>query len=174
MRKALAFIPICLAVALSVTGCDFFRKLAGRPTSVEIEAIREAVAEREAMAVKETADTTTATAPVSEEVRTEEPEVKESPETARGPAPVSAPVAEGKKRYFIVVASFTNPDNARKSLARMADRGYPGELLSLKGGYTGVGICGTNDEMEAKESLKELKRQDFCPPGVWIIDRNKR
>jgi cell division septation protein DedD len=157
MKKALTFIPLLIAVALAVTGCDFFRVLAGRPTSKEIEAKREIISRQEVAAPADTVKEVSA--PVDEA----SPVVEEK-ETA----------ADGKKRFYVVIASFSNPDNARKSLARMADRGYQGELLSLKGGFTGVGICGTDDEQEAKESLKQVKRQDFCPPGIWIIDRNKR
>ena len=87
----------------------------------------------------------------------------------------SAPAsADGKKRYYVIVASFSKVENAGKCAERMENRGYPSELLKFKGGYTAVGICGTDDEQEAKESLKELKRQDFCPQGVWILDRNKK
>ena len=168
MRKALAFISLCLAVALSVTGCDFFRTLAGRPTSREIEAKRAIISHQESATQKVDeaavpADTVqVVTEPVEEAAPVKEKTVEKKPS------------ADGRKRYYVVIASFSNPDNAKKSLARMADKGYQGEILGLKGGFYGVGLCGTDDEQEAKESLKELKRQDFCPAGIWIIDRNKR
>ena len=174
MKKALTFIPLLIAVALAVTGCDFFRILAGRPTSKEIEAKREIISRQEVAAPVDTIPEVTATdAEESPIVEDKESVIKEvAPEKEK--VVEIKPAADGKKRFYVVIASFSNPDNARKSLARMADRGYQGELLSLKGGYTGVGICGTDDEQEAKESLKQVKRQDFCPPGIWIIDRNKR
>ena len=155
MKKILPTLAFLSAAALSVSGCDFFRTLAGRPTSGEIEAKREVIRRQEA--------------------ETKAPEATAVADTIQvAEAPVEEIKQEVKKRYYVVVASFSNPDNARKSLARMTERGYPGELLGFKGGYTGVGICGTDSEEEAKASLKELKRQDFCPQGVWIIDRNKR
>lgn len=173
MKKALTFIPLLMAVALAVTGCDFFRTLAGRPTSKEIEAKREIISRHEVAAQADTIKEVSAPAdealPVVEEKVTA---VEEPAPAVKETAPAVA--ADGKKRFYVVIASFSNPENAKKSLARMADRGYQGELLSLKGGFTGVGICGTDDEQEAKESLKQVKRQDFCPPGIWIIDRNKR
>ena len=173
MKKALTFIPLLLVVALAVSGCDFFRVLAGRPTSKEIEAKREIISRQEVVAqadtIKEVSAPVDEASPVVEEKETA---VEETAPAVKETAPAVA--VDGKKRFYVVIASFSNPDNARKSLARMADRGYQGELLSLKGGFTGVGICGTDDEQEAKESLKQVKRQDFCPPGIWIIDRNKR
>ena len=38
--KKFAFIPLALCVLLAVTGCDFMRKLGGRPTSEDIEKAR--------------------------------------------------------------------------------------------------------------------------------------
>ena len=166
--------PLLLVVALAVSGCDFFRVLAGRPTSREIEAKREIISRQEVAASVDTIPVVSATdaeeLPIAED---QGAAVKEAA-TEKEKVVETKPAADGKKRFYVVIASFSNPDNARKSLARMADRGYQGELLSLKGGFTGVGICGTDDEQEAKESLKQVKRQDFCPPGIWIIDRNKR
>ena len=169
MRKLTTHIVLLLLVAHATTGCDFFRRLAGRPTSEIIEALREA-----ALAEREVPVRDTAAAVEADTLVAAEPQV-EPESTVKTESPVkSEPKAESKKRFYLVVASFSNPDNARKSLERMEERGYPGELISAKGGYTVVGICGTDDELEAKESLKQLQRQDFCPKGVWIIDRNKR
>ena len=163
MRKSSLAISVLFTVALTVSGCDFFRKLAGRPTSSDIEAIREAIAQKE-QAKAASLDTVAAVQPEPDvPVAVQEQAVSASPSQK-----------EGKKRYYLIVASFSQKENALKCVERMAERGYPGELLGFKGGYTAVGICGTDDEAQAKESLKEFKRQDFCPNGVWILDRNKR
>ena len=168
MRTVINLVAVLASVAVLVTGCDFFRRLAGRPTSDIIEALREASLAKDAAPAQDTVAMETATdtlVAAEPQVETESP-VKTDPKTE--------PKVDSKKRFYVVVASFSNPDNARKSLERMKERGYPGDLISAKGGYTVVGICGTDDEQEAKESLKQLQRQDFCPKGVWIIDRNKR
>ena len=50
---------IILALALGavlLSGCDFLRKVAGRPTSAEIAVVREKVAEKEAARAKAVAD----------------------------------------------------------------------------------------------------------------------
>ena len=179
MRKLIPHIVLLLLVANAATGCDFFRRLAGRPTSEIIEALREAslanapVSVPDTVAVVETATDTLAAAEPKAEPKVE-PKAEPKVEPKSEPKTETVTGSDGKKRFYVVVASFSNPDNARKSLERMKERGYPGDLLSAKGGYTVVGICGTDDEQEAKESLKQLQRQDFCPKGVWIIDRNKR
>ena len=183
MRKLIPHIFLLLLVASASTGCDFFRRLAGRPTSDIIEALREASLAEKAAPAEDTVVVAEAAKDSSvkaePQVKAEhqviaEPQVKAESKVEAVPPVKTEPKVDSKKRFYVVVASFSNPDNARKSLERMEERGYTGDLLSAKGGYTVVGICGTDDEQEAKESLKQLQRQDFCPKGVWIIDRNKR
>ena len=160
MKKVFSAIQILLAVSVALTGCDFFRSLAGRPTSSEIEAKREVIRLKTAMEqAPEVRDTVPAEVQAKEETPAE---------------PVQSVVKEGKKRFYIVMASFSSVENASKYAERLSSKGYKTEFLGFKGGYTAVGICGTDDEEEAKVSLREVKRQDFCPEGVWIIDRNKR
>lgn len=166
----LPVIFLLVAVATAVTGCDFFRKLAGRPTSADLKVMAAAIEAEEAKKVAP-ADTIV--------VETLGAAMADTVAAAPAPAPVSASGAvaaehQGKKRFYIVLASFSNPGNAGKYARQMEQRGYQAELFGFKGGYTGVGICGTDDEQQAKESLKEVRRQDFCPEGVWILDRNKR
>lgn len=178
MKRALQLVVVSLSVVLLATGCDFFRKLAGRPTSTDIEAMRQAIALREEARVQAAKDSLPAVADTvavpdrPETPVTAKPEVKPAP--ARETVPSSSQAADGKKRYYIIVASFSKVENAQRCAERMADRGYPGELLKFKGGYTAVGVLGTDDMQEAQTSLKELKRQDFCPQGVWILDRNRK
>lgn len=158
MGRIFKFVVVSLSVVFLATGCDFFRTLAGRPTSSEIEATREVIKLKTApppapVAVKDT--------------------VTESPEVSKETVAI-VPQVDGKKRYYIVMASFSSAANASKYAERLSAKGYKPELFGFKGGFTGVGICGTDDEAEAKSYLKEVKRQDFCPDGVWILDRNKR
>lgn len=188
MRKVLLLTYFLLSVALAVSGCDFFRRLAGRPTSKDIETKREVIRFAEEKKAEEArleearkdslrlADSLAALGTVQKGVSGQDKaavQVDEGKNVNDGKVN-DRKMKDGKKRFYIVMASFSSPENARKYLARMEEKGYPGELLGFKGDYTGVGICGTDDEQEAKESLKEIKRQDFCPSGVWIIDRNKR
>ena len=169
MKRILHLVVVLSTIVLTATGCDFFRKLAGRPTSTDIEAMRQAIALREE--AKAQAAPTDSIPDVPDTVATK-PEVKPAP--AKETVPSSSQVNDGKKRYYIIVASFSKVENAERCAERMAGRGYPGELLKFKGGYTAVGVLGTDDMQEAQASLKELKRQDFCPQGVWILDRNRK
>ena len=169
MKRILHLVVVLSTVVLTATGCDFFRKLAGRPTSTDIEAMRQAIALREEAKVQAAP---TDSIPVVPDTVAAKPEVKPAP--AKETVSSSSQANDGKKRYYIIVASFSKVENAERCAERMAGRGYPGELLKFKGGYTAVGVLGTDDMQEAQASLKELKRQDFCPQGVWILDRNRK
>lgn len=181
MKRVLQLVILSLSVVLLATGCDFFRKLAGRPTSTDIEAMRQAIALREETKMQAAPDSVPAVPDaVAATVTSETPVTPVAAKPEVKPAPVketvssSSQVNDGKKRYYIIVASFSKVENAQRCAERMAGRGYPGELLKFKGGYTAVGILGTDDMQEAQASLKEFKRHDFCPQGVWILDRNRK
>lgn len=169
MKRILHLVVVLSTVVLTTTGCDFFRKLAGRPTSTDIEAMRQAIALREEAKVQAAQSDSIQVVPDTVAAK---PEVKPAP--AKETVSSSSQANDGKKRYYIIVASFSKVENAERCAERMAGRGYPGELLKFKGGYTAVGVLGTDDMQEAQASLKELKRQDFCPQGVWILDRNRK
>ncbi|MBQ2197332.1 MAG: SPOR domain-containing protein, partial [Bacteroidales bacterium] len=85
-------------------------------------------------------------------------------------AAVPAPAGD-LKRFYVVMASFGNSANANKYASILEAKGYPATILK-RGSYQVVAVCGTDDEAAIKQSFDEIRRQDFCPQGVWIIDRN--
>ena len=94
--------------------------------------------------------------------------------------PAGSPVKPGvtgkkaeKKRYYVIMGAFSSKDNAVKYAERIKAYGYEPEFFGLTEGRTAVGIGGTDDPEEVKAFMKELKGQDFCPEGVWILDRKK-
>ncbi|MBR5660867.1 MAG: SPOR domain-containing protein [Bacteroidales bacterium] len=161
MRRVLPVVVIMLSVALLATGCDFFRVLAGRPTSKDIEAKRSAILQESYAAATEQ----------SEEVKEE---VKE--EVVPSVPADSQPVVKTgeKKRFYVIMGAFSSRENADRYAARIKGYGYEPEFFGFTEGRTAVGIGGTDDQEEAKAFMRELKGQDFCPEGVWILDRKKK
>ena len=161
MRKTLPIALVLLSVTLLVTGCDFFRAVAGRPTSKDIEAKREVIRQaEEAARMKETAKVE----PEMTEAKPEKTEVK----------PGAAETKPGKKRFYVILGAFSSRDNAERYAGKLKDLGYEPEFFGFTEGRTAVGVGGTDDGQEAKVFMKELKRQDFCPEGVWILDRKRK
>ena len=154
MKNAFLTIAIIILVATAVTGCDFFRRLVGRPDSEWIEAKAESIRqEEEALRVRQ-----------------------DSLEKARKAiadslaAADSVRLANHRYRFCIILGSFSSKENAERYVEEIAAKGYKGELLTFRNS-TAVGVCPTDDEAQAKKSLEDIQRQDFCPKGAWILER---
>jgi hypothetical protein len=123
MRKAIIIAAFAVTVCL-LGGCDFFRVLAGRPTSREIEAKRALILSRDALAQQPAADTVR---PVSElpetgemksepqtEIQTEPATEKQTEQThpagTSPKAPLSLPEKVGDTKIFTrKAATFSQP-----------------------------------------------------------------
>lgn len=182
MKKLIQTVLILIPVALAATGCDFFRKLAGRPTSDQIAAMAEAIrleesariadSLRKALAEPQEDSAATTPAPATPAAQAASTPTASSPVTAATTPAASAPAPAGDlKRFYVVMASFGNSANANKYASILEAKGYPATILK-RGSYQVVAVCGTDDEAAIKQSFDEIRRQDFCPQGVWIIDRN--
>ena len=179
MKKLIQTVLILIPVALAATGCDFFRKLAGRPTSDQIAAMAEAIRLEESAriadslrkALAEPQEDSVAIAPATATQAASTPTASSPVTAATTPATVAPAPAGDLKRFYVVMASFGNSANANKYASILEAKGYPATILK-RGSYQVVAVCGTDDEAAIKQSFDEIRRQDFCPQGVWIIDRN--
>lgn len=156
MKNAFLTIAVMTLVATAVTGCDFFRRLAGRPDSEWIEAKAEAIRqEEEALRIRQDS---------LERVRKAEADSLAAADSVR--------LANHRYRFCVILGSFSSKENAERYAEEIAAKGYKGELLTFRNS-TAVGVCPTDDEEQAKKSLSELQRQDFCPNGAWILERKQ-
>lgn len=156
MKNAFLTIAVMTLVATAVTGCDFFRRLAGRPDSEWIEAKAEAIRqEEEALRIRQDS---------LERTRKAEADSLAAADSVR--------LANHRYRFCVILGSFSSKENAERYVEEIAAKGYKGELLTFRNS-TAVGVCPTDDEAQAKKSLSELQRQDFCPNGAWILERKQ-
>lgn len=156
MKNAFLTIAIMTLVAIAVTGCDFFRRLAGRPDSEWIEAKAEAIRQdEEALRVRQDS---------LEKARKAEADSLAAADSVR--------LANHRYRFCVILGSFSSKENAERYVEEIAAKGYKCELLTFRNS-TAVGVCPTDDEAQAKKSLEELQRQDFCPNGAWILERKQ-
>lgn len=156
MKNAFLTIAVMTLVATAVTGCDFFRRLAGRPDSEWIEAKAEAIRqEEEALRIRQDS---------LERARKVEADSLAAADSVR--------LANHRYRFCVILGSFSSKENAERYVEEIAAKGYKCELLTFRNS-TAVGVCPTDDEAQAKKSLSELQRQDFCPNGAWILERKQ-
>lgn len=156
MKNAFLTIAVMTLVATAVTGCDFFRRLAGRPDSEWIEAKAEAIRQdEEALRIRQDS---------LEKARKAEADSLAAADSVR--------LANHRYRFCVILGSFSSKENAERYVEEIAAKGYKCELLTFRNS-TAVGVCPTDDEAQAKKSLEELQRQDFCPNGAWILERKQ-
>lgn len=156
MKNAFLTIAVMTLVATAVTGCDFFRRLAGRPDSEWIEAKAEAIRQEEEVL----------------RIRQDSLERARKAEADSLAVADSVRLANHRYRFCVILGSFSSKENAERYVEEIAAKGYKCELLTFRNS-TAVGVCPTDDEAQAKKSLEELQRQDFCPNGAWILERKQ-
>lgn len=167
---------LILAVALGatlLTGCDFLRKVAGRPTSADITALREQIAAEEvarAARAKAIADSIAAV----EKWRADSLAAEEAIRTVPGLAfsIKSLGGIYGKRpssRFLVIVGAFSNPDFAAKRAAACAKDGYPAEVIFFRSGLRAVGILPSDEAFFVTDTLEKLRGGTVCPPKSWIL-----
>lgn len=179
MKRTVLLLWILAVVSSCLTGCDAFRRLAGRPTSGEIEALREAAVQEkgeagmEASAVPVTdslaaADTVSAADTILSQA------VSDSLNQLKGTVLNRTAVGglyttKLDYQYYVVVGAFRWRPYAESLLLRVNERDYTGTIISFRNGFNAVGICPTDDLNEALRALSRVREEAFCPEDVWIL-----
>ena len=187
MTRRFLILVALLSVIMVVTGCDFFRVLAGRPTSKEIEAKRteilrsaqddkDSVPQQDQDSVQVVKPETAASERQDDGQRPHSAAAEQSEARMDAAVPVrpAGSTSGEKKRFYVIMGAFSSRENAEKYAERIKSFGYEPEFFGFTEGRTAVGVGGTDDPEEAKAFMKEIKGQDFCPEGVWILDRKKK
>ncbi len=163
-RVILIFAVICL----SVQSCDLFRKIAGRPTSVEIEAKRQSI-ENERKSHQNRLDSLD----IIQKQISDSLAVLDSIRFSNSRLITVKQLAEESKAslqysYYIIIAAFSKSENARNFAAKTEADGYECTFIKYQNGYTAIGICPTDNLAEAYSKMNEI-RGGYCPEA-WILD----
>ena len=174
--KRLTLSVVIVSVFLC-TGCDFFRTLAGRPTSKDIEAkqVSALLAQNaELMAANESLEAK------YNMIRNELQSVKDSlnalDSISQYGGTVLNPTTLGglfstklEARYYVIIGAFKYRSNAEALLKKVQKKGYKPALISFRNGRMAVGLCPSNNIKDAFEGLKQVKQESFCPSDVWVL-----
>ncbi len=168
MKRALIF--ALLAATLCLTGCDAFRRLAGRPTSEEIEAMRTEIRLAREAEHQARIDSLKRVEKALADSLAVLDSLKQMKGTILNPSSMGGLFTTKLDfRYYIVVGAFTQRSNAEALLMKVQEKGYTGTLISFRNGFNAVGICNTDNLNQAFRSLKTVKTEPFCPEDVWIL-----
>lgn len=163
---------LLILMPLTFTGCDAFRKLAGRPTSGEIAVMKatlEENARQDSIArQKEALDRARAIA--------DSVEFSDSALASRGIRLASRTLAQGvsdtlSHRYYVIIGAFGQPEHARKLASSVESSGYAATLIPYQSGIIIVGLCPADDRKTACDNLAMVEKEPFCPASAWILDR---
>ena len=153
-----------VSVLLVCSSCDMFRKIAGRPTSDEIEARRSEAVKKDAMieALKQRQQAQADSLAIVDSIRRMETDVLSLSEIG------DLYTTALDHRYYIIVGSFRNGANAEAMLKTASDAGYVPVRIQF-GAYTAIGVSPADNIEDAFLSLKSVKRESFSPSDVWIL-----
>lgn len=159
------------------TGCDFFRSLAGRPTSKDIEhkQVKVLLAEK-AELVSENVALASRLDSVEREFRTIKDSLNALDSISQYGGTILNPTTLGglfstklEARYYVIVGAFRYRTNAELLYKKAVAEGYRPALISFRNGKMAVGVCPSNSITEVFASLKKIRREDFCPADVWVL-----
>lgn len=178
MKKTV--ILLLLAAAMLVTGCDFFRSLAGRPTSDVIAAKRDSLAEvarleaeqqaRLVAAEQQRLAALAAAEQFSRDSLAAEEEIRASKIMVLTPGKLKGLYrTELDKKYYVIAGSFRERPNAEKKLRGVQEAGYEAVLISFRNGFHAIGAVPTDSVTVIVSALKALKAGKVCPNDAWIL-----
>lgn len=163
MRRSCIFLMLALAVV--VTSCDFMRKMAGRPTSEELKALKGEVDRIESLRREEAR--VRASLDSLESVRQS---VEDSLASSRAKKEdISRHVTRNlENRYYVIIGAFQSYENAKVLMSKADKYGYSPVLIECRNGLIGVGVCPVDEYADALQAVRILRREKFCPEDIWI------
>jgi cell division protein FtsN len=170
-------ILLVFGALISLTGCDFFRMLAGRPTSADIEEIRTEIKRVEQEALQARLDSLEKVRLAREKdslARVDSFAALDSIVEKTGPLlnptkfkGISS--GEFEARYYVVVGAFRSSANAYSFKHKTDGHGYQSRIFCFNNGLCVVGVCPTDHIREAQRSLKKVSEDSFFPKGAWVL-----
>lgn len=170
--KKIGFFLLGLTL-LVVSGCDFFRILARRPTSSEIEEIRAEI-RRVEKARQDSLELVRLERERDSLVRVDSIAAMDS--IVKNAGPLLTPEkfhgllsADFNTRYCIIVGSFKTKSNAVGFLKKVRQRGYEAGMFTFKSGWYAIGVCPSDHIRQVQRSLKTISEDGFFPRGTWVL-----
>ncbi|MBO4671502.1 MAG: SPOR domain-containing protein [Bacteroidales bacterium] len=174
--KKLSFILLALLLLCSVSSCDFFRGLAGRPLSSEIEAKRVRIeqAQKRAEAVRDSLERARKDSVLRAEKFVADStfytdSLLKAGKLRKASSIRNIPSRRLRSRYYVVVGAFSNEANASRLAARYQDAGFSAEPFRYYGKLTAVFVEPCSRITDAMDAFKRIKQLPFAPKEAWIL-----
>lgn len=167
--KKILLMSLALSL-LAVSGCDMFRRLAGRPTGKELDRIKVEMLRQQEVRHQARIDSLKKVEKALSDSIAVLDSIRQLHGTILNPSEIGGLYTTMLDfRYYIVVGAFKDRTNAEVFLTTVKNEGYKPVLISFRNGFNAVGIAPANDLFQVYNSLKTVKQKDFCPDDVWIL-----
>ena len=169
-------ILILVSAALVLSGCDFVRTLAGRPTSDDLEVKRSTIERAENVARYQARidSLERVRAHLADSLAELDKYLLDSLSQTKGT--ILNPTKMGglyttklASRYYIVVGAFRTRSYAERKLNECNKAGYTATIISFRNGLLAVSVCPSNSLNETLKKLRELRGNGICPEDGWIL-----
>jgi cell division protein FtsN len=76
-------------------------------------------------------------------------------------------------RYFVIIGSFRNPENAKKYQAQILKEGFSSEVLKNEAGLYRVSVMSTDEIETARDDIRRIRRiyQEYS--DTWLLIQKK-
>ncbi len=75
----------------------------------------------------------------------------------------------GNSKYYVIIGSFANENNARNYKQTMSDKGFIPVILENKTGYYRVAIFNSDDESAARQKIHDIRSKYSEHSDVWLL-----
>jgi len=163
------FVIMILASAVCFSGCDGLRKLAGRPTLAEIDAIRaETRAREEALHQARIDSLERVRKALADSLALDS--LRQQKGTILNPAKMGGLfTTKLDYKYYIVVGAFKQRSGAERKVREVNAAGYTATLISFRNGFNAVSVFHDDDLNVILRKMKTVREEPFCPGDVWIL-----
>lgn len=174
MKRSVVLSLVLAAVVLS--GCDFLRSLAGKPTSEELTEKRERILqlEEEARLQARLDSLEKVRQRMADSLAALEDHLLDSLSQTKGT--ILNPSKLGglfttklDAKYYIVVGAFRTRSYAERKLEKCNKAGLPATIISFRNGLLAVGVCPSDSLNDTLKKLHELRGNGICPEDAWIL-----
>ena len=174
MKKTILLL-LSLATVL-VSGCDFMRTLAGRPTSAELEVKRDSIlkAQEEALYQARIDSLERVRQRMADSLAALDQHLLDSLAQTKGT--ILNPTRLGglyttklDAKYYIIVGAFRTRAYAERKHGKCTEAGYTSTIVSFRNGLMAVAICPSDSLNDTLKKLQELRGNGICPKDGWIL-----
>lgn len=175
MKKTPVLIALLLLMCL-VSGCDFFRTLAGRPTARQIAERRDAIERSQARKAALADSLEHARLDSIERARCAVADSLHALDTLvhigkyhHVSSYRNIPASRLRARYGVVVGVYSSDANAARMLSRYNSEGFDGYVLHYRSSLMAVVVSPTDRIAEVLEAYRRIRRLPFSSKQTWVI-----